>query len=124
LPDDHVPDEQRVANNPEYRRAGLPVSSATIESMIKEINYSVKGTEKLWERPSCAENILRVRAAALDDDCLSCWMLPTRLLPIRPLHLASYRSMHAVLCTRVDKLLFYCLLELNRSRCLGEFRHF
>ncbi len=46
------------------------------------------------------------------------------LLPIRPLHLASYRCMHAVLCARVDKLLFYCLLELNRSRCLGEFRHF
>jgi hypothetical protein len=63
-------------NYPQYRRAGLPVSSAMIESLIKEINYRVKGTEKFWNRPDGAEHILHVRAAALgDDDRLSQWIL-------------------------------------------------
>ena len=63
-------------NYPEYRRAGLPVSSSMIESLIKEINYRVKGTEKFWNRPDGAEYILQVRAAALgDDDRLSQWIL-------------------------------------------------
>lgn len=61
---------------PEYRRAGLPISSSMIESLIKEINYRVKGTEKFWNRPEGAEQILQVRAAALsDDDRLSQWIL-------------------------------------------------
>ena len=55
---------------------GLPVSSSMIESLIKEINYRVKGTEKFWNRPEGAEQILQVRAAALgDDDRLSQWIL-------------------------------------------------
>lgn len=61
---------------PRYRRAGLPISSAMIESMIKEMNYRVKGTEKFWNRPEGAEWILQVRAAILgDDDRLSEWIL-------------------------------------------------
>lgn len=61
---------------PAYRRAGLPVSSAMIESLIKEVNYRVKGTEKFWNRPDGADSILHVRAAALgDDDGLSQWIL-------------------------------------------------
>ena len=61
---------------PEYRKAGLPVSSAMIESLIKEINYRVKGTEKFWNRPDGAEAILQVRAAVLDDnDRLTHWIL-------------------------------------------------
>lgn len=63
-------------NYPEYRRAGLPVSSSMIESLIKEINHRVKGTEKFWNRPDGADHILHVRAAALgDDDRLSQWIL-------------------------------------------------
>jgi len=63
-------------NYPEYRKAGLPTTSAMIESLIKEINYRVKGTEKFWNRPAGAEAILQVRAAALDDhDRLSHWIL-------------------------------------------------
>jgi hypothetical protein len=61
---------------PRYRREGLPVSSSMIESLIKEINYRVKGTEKFWNRPEGAEYILQLRAAALcDDDRLSQWIL-------------------------------------------------
>ena len=60
---------------PAYRRQGLPVSSSMIESLIKEMNFRVKGTEKFWNRPDGAENILQIRAAALcDDDRLSQWI--------------------------------------------------
>jgi len=61
---------------PEYRRQGLPVSSSLVESLIKEMNFRVKGTEKFWNRPEGAENILQIRAAALcDDDRLSQWII-------------------------------------------------
>jgi len=57
---------------PRYRRQGLPTTSALMESLVKEINYRVKGTEMFWNDPSGAEAILQVRAAALcDDDRLS-----------------------------------------------------
>jgi hypothetical protein len=53
---------------PRYRREGLPVTSALMESLVKEMNYRVKGTEMFWNDPSGAEAILQVRAAALCDD--------------------------------------------------------
>lgn len=53
---------------PEYRRAGLPVTTAWMESVVKEINYRVKGTEMFWNDPEGGEAILQVRAAALCDD--------------------------------------------------------
>lgn len=55
-------------NYPEYRRQGLPVTTAWMESLVKEINYRVKGTEMFWNNPEGAEAILQVRAAALSDD--------------------------------------------------------
>jgi hypothetical protein len=55
-------------NYPAYRRAGLPIVSALMESMVKEINYRVKGTEMFWNDPCGAEAILQIRAAALSDD--------------------------------------------------------
>jgi hypothetical protein len=61
---------------PEYRCQGLPVSSSLVESLIKEMNFRVKGTEKFWNRPDGAEYILQIRAAALcDDDRLSQWII-------------------------------------------------
>lgn len=53
---------------PEYRQAGLPVTTAWMESLVKEVNYRVKGTEMFWNDPDGAEAILQVRAAALSDD--------------------------------------------------------
>ncbi len=50
---------------PRYRRMGLPVTSALMESLVKEVNYRVKGTEMFWNDPEGAEAILQVRAAAL-----------------------------------------------------------
>jgi hypothetical protein len=52
---------------PEYRKAGLPVTSSWVESLIKEVNYRVKGTEKFWNGNG-AESVLAVRAAVLSDD--------------------------------------------------------
>jgi len=55
-------------NYPEYRREGLPVTTAWMESLVKEVNHRVKGTEMFWNHPAGAEAILQVRAAALCDD--------------------------------------------------------
>ena len=53
---------------PEYRRQGMPITTAWMESLVKEINYRAKGTEMFWNDPEGAEAILQVRAAALCDD--------------------------------------------------------
>jgi hypothetical protein len=53
---------------PRYRRLGLPVTTALMESLVKQINYRVKGTEMFWNDPAGAEAILQLRAAALCDD--------------------------------------------------------
>ena len=53
---------------PRYRRLGLPVTSTLMESLVKEFNHRVKGTEKFWNDPSGAEAILTVRAALLSED--------------------------------------------------------
>jgi hypothetical protein len=52
---------------PRYRREGLPVTSAAVESLIKQFNQRVKGTEKFWLEGG-AEAILQSRAAYLSDD--------------------------------------------------------
>jgi hypothetical protein len=52
---------------PRYRQAGLPTCSALVESLIKQINRRVKGTEKFWN-PTEAEKILPLRAAYLSED--------------------------------------------------------
>lgn len=53
---------------PAYRRAGLSVTSPLMESLVKQINQGVKGTEMFWDRPGGAERILQIRAAILSDD--------------------------------------------------------
>lgn len=52
---------------PSYRRQGLPISSAPVESLIKRLNRRVKGTEKFWVRGGL-EAVLQVRAAYLSED--------------------------------------------------------
>jgi hypothetical protein len=53
---------------PRYRRLGLPVTSTLMESLVKEFNARVKGTEKFWNDPGGAEAILTVRASLLSED--------------------------------------------------------
>jgi hypothetical protein len=55
-------------NYPRYRRLGLPCVSAWMESLVKEFNYRVKGSEKFWNDGPNAEAILQARAAVLSDD--------------------------------------------------------
>jgi hypothetical protein len=52
-----------------YRRQGLPVTSAPMESLVKQINLRVKGTEMFWnDSMKGGEAILHIRSAALSDD--------------------------------------------------------
>jgi hypothetical protein len=53
---------------PRYRREGLPITSAPMESLIKQINHRVKGTEMFWNDPTGAEPILQIRSASLSED--------------------------------------------------------
>jgi len=61
---------------PRYRRQGMPITSAPMESLIKQINHRVKGTEMTWNapraadtaQPAGAEAILQVRSASLCED--------------------------------------------------------
>lgn len=53
---------------PEYPRQGLPVTAAWMASVVKQLNYRVKGMVMSWNDPQGAEAILQVRAAALCDD--------------------------------------------------------
>lgn len=64
----YLQNNQSRMNYPEYRKQGLPVTTAWMESLVKEINWRTKGTEMFWNNPSGAEAILQVRAAALCDD--------------------------------------------------------
>lgn len=52
----------------EYRRQGLPTTSAWMESTVKEMNYRIKGTEMFWNNPFGAEAILQIRSATLSGD--------------------------------------------------------
>jgi hypothetical protein len=52
---------------PRYRRLGLPVSSSLVESLVKQINHRVKGTEQFWNNGGL-EAVLQVRAAYLSED--------------------------------------------------------
>ncbi len=52
-----------------YRQQGLPVTSAPMESLVKQMNLRVKGTEMFWnDSTKGGESILQIRSAALSDD--------------------------------------------------------
>lgn len=63
----YVENNRGRMNYPEYRRLGLPISSAPVESAIKQLNRRVKGSEKFWLEEG-AEAVLQVRAAYLSED--------------------------------------------------------
>ena len=63
----YVRDNAGRMDYPLYRRLGLPVSSAAVESLVKQFNQRVKGTEKFWTKDRL-EAVLQVRAAYLSQD--------------------------------------------------------
>ena len=50
-----------------FRRHGLPLTSAHVESGIKQTNNRVKGSEKQWLLPN-AEAMLALRCLGLSED--------------------------------------------------------
>ena len=63
----YVQRNQHRMDYPRYRQLGLPVGSALVESLIKQINHRVKGTEQFWNNGGL-EAVLQVRAAYLSQD--------------------------------------------------------
>lgn len=50
----------------EYRQQGLPLTSSLMESVVKQVNRRVKGTEKFWSEAG-SEAVLQLRADQLSD---------------------------------------------------------
>ena len=63
----YVTNNRDKMNYPEYRRQGLPISSAPVESVIKQLNRRIKGTEKFWTATG-VEAVLQLRAAYISED--------------------------------------------------------
>jgi hypothetical protein len=63
----YLRNQQGKMHYADYRRQGLPITSSLMESVVKQINRRVKGTEKFWSEPG-AEAILQLRADQLSDD--------------------------------------------------------
>lgn len=61
----YLKNQQTLMRYPEYRKAGLPITSSHIESMIKQINRRVKGTEKFWDQGT--EPLLQLAADHLSE---------------------------------------------------------
>jgi hypothetical protein len=75
----YVTNNRQRMDYPAYRRLGLPVGSAPVESTIKQINRRVKGSEKFWLAGG-AEAMLQLRAAQLsqDDRWTRNWLRPRK----------------------------------------------
>jgi hypothetical protein len=63
----YVTNNRDKMDYPRYRKLGLPISSASVESTIKQVNRRVKGSEKFWLEGG-GEAVLQVRAAYLSED--------------------------------------------------------
>ena len=63
----YLENNERRMDYPRYRREGLPIMSGRVESLMKQFNRRVKGTEKFWNEDQ-AEMILQLRAAQLSED--------------------------------------------------------
>lgn len=70
---------------PRYRLQGLPVTSSLAESLVKQMNKRVKGTEKFWNDGASGEAILQLRAAVISDDArLATWIRTRPISPFSP----------------------------------------
>lgn len=62
----YLSNQQGKMQYDEYRRQGLPITSSLMESVVKQVNQRVKGTEKFWSEAG-AEALLQLRADHLSD---------------------------------------------------------
>jgi hypothetical protein len=66
----YLRNNQERMDYPRYRRAGLPVTSSLVESLVGEFNARLKSRQKYWDRlegDGC-EAMLQLRAAVLSED--------------------------------------------------------
>jgi hypothetical protein len=63
----YLSNHQDKMKYPEYRKEGLPITSSVMESVVKQMNQRVKGSEKFWCQEG-AEAIVQLRADHLSDD--------------------------------------------------------
>lgn len=82
----YLENQQWRMNYPEYRRLGLPITSAYIESTIKQLNRRVKGSEKFWSEEG-GEAILALKGDQISGD--ECW---DRLWRTRAQQMTGQRS--------------------------------
>jgi hypothetical protein len=88
----YLSNNQPRMDYPRYRRAGLPTCSGLVESLVKQFNRRVKGTEKFWN-PTQAETILQLRAAYLcEDDRLAKHLKNRPVSPFRRYETAKRRK--------------------------------
>jgi hypothetical protein len=64
----YLENNRRRMHYDEYRRQGLPITSAYVESAVKQFNQRAKGTEKFWTEQGAAEAILQLRGDYLSED--------------------------------------------------------
>ena len=64
---DYVERNRERMDYARYRQLGLPISSSLMESLIKQLNHRIKGTEQFWNNGGL-EAVLQVRAAYLSED--------------------------------------------------------
>jgi hypothetical protein len=60
----YLRNQQERMNYPEYRRQGLPLTSAHMESTVKQLNRRIKGSEKYWSERG-GEAVLQLAADQL-----------------------------------------------------------
>jgi hypothetical protein len=65
----YLQNNQSRMDYPTYRQRGLPITSCLVESLIKELNDRVKGTDQFWNRSPGpeGESILQAAASQLSD---------------------------------------------------------
>jgi hypothetical protein len=63
----YVTNNQGRMDYPRYRKLGLPLSSAPVESVVKQYNRRIKGSEKFWLEGG-VEAMQQIRAAYLCED--------------------------------------------------------
>ena len=85
----YLTNQQSKMNYPEYRRQGLPITSAYIESAIKQLNRRVKGSEKFWSEEG-GEALLALKADQISGE--RCW---NRLWRTRGQQMTGQRSYRA-----------------------------
>jgi hypothetical protein len=60
----YLQNQKERMNYPEYRRQGLPLTSAHMESTVKQLNRRIKGSEKYWSERG-GEAVLQLAADQL-----------------------------------------------------------